>query len=198
MTLNEEWKDISGYEGLYKVSNLGRIWSNEKVVTVDYRNNWRAHIDYFTYTMPGKFMKLYINSNGYVTVGLTKDKKQKGYMVHRLVAEAFLPKIDPDKTQINHIDENKQNNCVSNLEWCTAKENVNYGTCIIRRSFKQRFTNKNRRPIISIDEQGNETEYLSTQDASRKIGAAQSNIWHAINKGTKCSGYYWRYKEVEK
>lgn len=70
-----------------------------------------------------------------------------------------------------------------------------HGTCILRRSEKQKTTNKYRKSVISIDEFGNETEYLSAWDASRKIGAFQSNIWKAIQRGNKCSGYYWKYKE---
>lgn len=81
------------------------------------------------------------------------------------------------------------------LEWCTAKENINHGTCIQRRVEKQKITNRRRKPVISIDESGNEKEYLSAWDASRKIGAFQSNIWKAIHNGKKCNGYYWKYKE---
>ncbi len=194
MTLNEQWRDIPGYEGLYQVSNFGRIWSNERVVTVDYSNNYRTVVDEFKYTQPGKIMKLRQNKGGYVVVSLTKNKIQKKYMVHRLVAQAFIP--NPNNLPfINHKDENKQNNHTNNLEWCDAKYNTNYGTCIERRSYKQRYTNSRRRPVVSIDESGNEKYYLSAWDASRQLGAYQSNIWKAIHSGKKCSGYYWKYKE---
>lgn len=195
MSLEEEWKDIPGYEGLYQISNFGRVWSKEKLINVDFSNNWCTKINGFTYTMPGRFIKTRVNPYGYVTVSLTKDKKQKGYMVHRLVAQAFIPNDNPAYNQVNHKDENKQNNCITNLEWCTAKYNVNYGTCIQRRKEKQKYSNKKRIPVISIDENGNEKEYLSAWDASRQVGAYQSNIWRAIHTGNKCSGYYWRYKQ---
>ena len=105
--LMEEWKDIKGYEGLYKISNKGRVY-NIKL------KRFMGH-----------------ESNKYMCVELGKDGKYKNYKVHRLVAQAFIP--NPDNLPfINHKDENKLNNCVENLEWCTREYNVNYGTAIQR------------------------------------------------------------------
>lgn len=105
--MEEIWKDIAGYEGLYKVSNKGRVY-NLKF------ERFMGHI-----------------SNKYMCVRLGKYGKQKNYKVHRLVAQAFIP--NPDNLPfINHKDENKLNNCVDNLEWCTREYNVNYGTAIQR------------------------------------------------------------------
>lgn len=194
--MEEEWRDIPGYEGLYQVSNFGRVKSLDRLVCVDFGNNSHVkNIRYMYYVQPGKIMKLRSNPRGYIVVNLTKDKKQKGYMVHRLVMNSFCPNNNPELTQVNHKDEIKSNNQISNLEWCTPKYNSNYGTARVRISEKQKYTNSRRRPVISIDEYGNETEYLSAWDASRKIGAYQSNIWKAIHTGGKCSGYYWKYKE---
>lgn len=93
----EVWKDVQGYEGLYQISNLGRVKSL-------YKNT--------------KILMPRLNNRGYQYVMLFKDKKYKHFLVHRLVAQTFIP--NPDKLpQVNHIDENKENNCVSNLEWCT-------------------------------------------------------------------------------
>ena len=112
--MEESWKDIEGYEGLYQVSNKGRVKSlvNHKGVARE------------------KVLKPEI-VNGYKRVMLHKNKTIKHLLVHRLVANAFLP--NPHNFPcVNHKDENKQNNVVSNLEWCTQKYNCNYGTGISR------------------------------------------------------------------
>lgn len=96
--MNELWHEILGFEGLYQVSNLGRI-KNKK----------------------GMFLKPYLQ-NGYLRVGLYKNKSIKSIYIHRLVATAFIPKIE-DKNIINHKDGNKLNNNVQNLEWCNYSEN---------------------------------------------------------------------------
>lgn len=109
--MNEEWRDIEGYEGLYQVSNLGRVKSLR-----DKNNKERELI-----------LKPKIMRNGYLKVDLCKNGKQKTFTVHRLVATVFIsnPKNFP---VVNHKDENKLNNNVSNLEWCTVLYNNCYGT----------------------------------------------------------------------
>lgn len=108
---NEIWKDIPEYEGQYQVSNFGRVKSLERKGTYN------------------RIMKPHKCKNGYLYVCLSKDNKYKTFLLHRLVALAFIPNNNPTKkTQINHKDENKENNKVENLEWVTPKENTNYGT----------------------------------------------------------------------
>ena len=102
----ERWKDIDGYDGMYQVSSLGRVMSLKFGKTRVLR--------------PGK------NTNGYLFVNLWKDGKQKHCRVHRLVAQAFIPNDDSSKSQINHRNEDKTENSVSNLEWCTASYNLSY------------------------------------------------------------------------
>ena len=109
----EIWKDILGYEGLYQVSSYGRIKSLSRK-----RNNGLDKTI---------ILKENINNKGYKRINLHKNKKMKSYLVHRLVAQAFIP--NPNNYPIiNHKDENPSNNHVSNLEWCTYKYNNNYGT----------------------------------------------------------------------
>ena len=107
--MEEIWKDIQGYEGLYQVSNYGRIRSFKRM-----KNNKEA-----------RQFKLTPNSTGYISVGLRKNGKKILYQVHRLVAESFIPNPE-NKPQVNHIDGNKTNNHISNLEWVTASENTQH------------------------------------------------------------------------
>ena len=117
MQKNKEiWKDIYGYEGLYQVSNSGRVRSLNKLID-DYRGKEVRLIK-------GKVLKPF-DRNGYYVISLTKNKQRHNYSVHRLVAQAFIKNID-NKPYINHLDYDKHNNCVDNLEWCTQKENINW------------------------------------------------------------------------
>ena len=147
----EEWKPIPGYEGLYEVSNWGRVKS--------YKYNSDGRI-----LSPGK------NTNGYYMVNLWKDGKVKMRTIHRLVATAFIP--NPSKLPIiNHRDENKQNNHVTNLEWCDHSYNNSYGTRM------QRIEEKLSIPVVQLDNNGNfVAEYKSANEASRLTGIHQGNI----------------------
>ena len=110
----EIWRSVIGYEGLYEVSNTGLIRSLDRFV--GNRNR-----------IKGKILSINIKKNGYCSVALFKYGKMKRYLVHRLVAQAFLPNPD-NLPMVNHKNEDKSDNRVDNLEWCTAKYNLNYGT----------------------------------------------------------------------
>ena len=114
----EEWRPIPGYEGLYEVSNTGRVRSVDRYVKTCY-GSYRLH--------KGKVLSPGIRPDGYLVVSL----QYRMFRVHRLVAQAFLPNPD-NLPQVNHKDENPGNNNVDNLEWCTAKYNNNFGTARIR------------------------------------------------------------------
>lgn len=110
--MKEIWKPIKGYEGIYEISNFG------KVKSIRYFN----HVNNKIYSRE-KILKLSLNEKGYFRVGLYKSGKEIKFKVHRLVAENFIP--NPNKyNEVNHIDGNKQNNCVDNLEWCTHSHNI--------------------------------------------------------------------------
>lgn len=110
----EQWRDIDGYDGMYQVSDLGRVRSKKY-------GDWRV-------LRHGK------NNNGYLQVGLWKDGKEKHSLVHRLVAQAFIGNDNSGKNEINHIDECKQNNRVSNLEYCDRSYNLAYNGLQKRRT----------------------------------------------------------------
>lgn len=136
----EVWKNIEGYEN-YIVSNMGKV---KNIIT-------------------GKVLKQHNSGNGYLHVCLyNKEHKGRTIMVHRLVAKAFIPNPN-NLPQINHIDECKENNCFSNLEWCTSEENINHGT----HNFRTGYNNPNRKPIYSVDINGNVVYYDSARDACR-------------------------------
>ena len=120
----EEWKSIPGYEGLYEVSNLGRVRSLDRYVKY---SNGNIHLHKGKVLSPGK------NTDGYLEVVLKCNRKCKTITVHRLVAQTFIPNPD-NLPQVNHKDEVKSNNCVENLEWCTQQYNLNYNGVLKRRS----------------------------------------------------------------
>lgn len=168
----EIWKDIPNYEGLYQVSNLGRI---------------KSLYNYRKYNILTPRIK-----RGYYTIGLRKNGKRKWHLVHRIVASAFIMNVD-NKPQVNHIDENKLNNRVDNLEWCTASYNNNYGT----RQDRVSNTNKLRKEVYKYDLNGNLIEkYRSVKDAAIKNNHSISTISEYCRNILKCKDYIFTYEEV--
>lgn len=116
--IEEIWRPVVGYEGLYEVSSYGRVKS---LCKYDSRNRF----------LRGRILRLFTDGLGYLRAQLYSNSKRKSFLVHRLVAQAFIPNPD-NLPQVNHIDENPSNDNVDNLEWCDGKYNVNYGTRIDR------------------------------------------------------------------
>ena len=153
-------RDVVGYEGLYAVTSCGKVWS--------YKNK--------------EFLKRRVNNDGYLRVALSKNGKVKQFLVHRLLAEAYIPNPD-NLPQVNHKDECKTNNCLQNLEWCNAKYNANYGTR------NERY----KKPILQFDLKGNFIrEWPSATDVGKEV---KSHICHCLNGDRKTAiGYIWKYK----
>lgn len=158
--LNEEWKDIDGYEGLYQISNYGRLRS-----FVDKNGHKRIIIR--------KFQK---NTKGYLQTRIYKNGKGKTVKIHRLVAEAFIPNPD-NLPQVNHKDEDKTNNCVWNLEWCDAKYNINYGTLPERISVIHTNHPSKSTPVKQYSIDGQLIAIFPSQaEAARQTGIDQASI----------------------
>ena len=178
----EEWRPIKGYE-YYEVSNLGRVrsWIN---------NKWKRR------NTP-KILSLHRLTKGYLGVSLSSAPNvSKTIKVHRLVAKTFIPNPD-NLPMINHKDENKTNNCVSNLEWCTNKYNLNYGTTR-QRIFEtiERNGGYKVRPIIQKDLEGNVIrEWNSATEAAKELKIDRNNILTACRKSYK--GFVWDFKEKD-
>ena len=178
----EIWKDIPNYEGLYQTSNLGRVKSLERI---DARGHKRKE----------KILKTARDRYGYYQVGLCKNSKVKKYLVHRLVWEAFNGTIS-EGLQVNHINEVKTDNRLSNLNLMTAKENLNYGTRN-ERAGKVLKNGKKSKPVLQFTlDNILVKEYSSIMQAERETGFANSYI-SACCKGKYKTAYnfIWKYKE---
>lgn len=189
----EVWKDIKGYEGLYQISNLGNIKSLNKVQKL-YINNAKSGI------RKGKQLKLILFNNGYYFVNLSKNGKIHSYAVHRLVAKTFIS--NPNNLPIiNHIDGNKLNNNINNLEWCTYSHNIQeaFRLGLSKPIWKGKFDkNHNRsKKIIQYDLNGNVIkEWNSIAEASRQLNIEQKNISACCRKKIKTfKKFIWRFKD---
>ena len=181
MSKDEVWKDIKGFEGFYKVSNRGNVYSVE-------RRDSRGR------KCGGRILKPRYNRGGYLQVSLCKNGKVKTKRIHRLVTEAFIPNPE-NHTEVNHLDEVKDNNELSNLEWCSREHNNTYGTRIER--VVQAQSKKVR--AVNVDT-GEVLTFSSTNEAGRKgynlraVSQASRGIYYG---GNLYKGYRWYYEEGE-
>lgn len=173
--MKEVWKNIPDYEGLYQASNLGRVKGLKR-----YKQNHSK-----LQLVEEKIIKQYVNKyNGYVYVVLCKNGKENNCRVHKLIAKTFIPNPN-NKSQINHIDGNKQNNRANNLEWCTCKENIQhaYSNGLI--------VNKQNIEVYQFDKNNNFIEkYHSLSEASKTTGISIGNISGCINGKRKSANSY--------
>lgn len=169
----EVWKDIKGYEGRYQVSNLGRV----KSLPIDEKFCKRPEEIILTPFLCG---------SGYYEVTLYYQKRRKPKLIHRLVAETFIPNPD-DKKEVNHKDGNKLNNDASNLEWVTPSENQQHSRKVLK-------SQSHKCKVICVE---TGESFDSIKDASDKYGLKSPLIWKCCNgKQNTTGGYHWRYKEV--
>lgn len=162
--MEEKWKDVVGYEGLYKVSNLGNVYTNY------YKRLLTKH-----------------EKNGYYYVYLSSNGKQSFKFIHRLVAQAFIP--NPNNLPcINHKDENRTNNTVENLEWCNHLYNNNYGKHL------ERVSESNKKPCVGVNVNNDSDIRIfnSRQEAAQWANVPSTHITRVIKgKRKSAGGYKW-------
>lgn len=176
MEQNKIWKEVSGFEGLYAVSNNGEIKGLKS----------------------GKILRPRPTKNDYLMVYLSKNGKQKNYLIHRLVAQEFINNPD-GKLEVNHLDGDKSNNCTTNLEWSTRGENTKHAFKIgLRHVNKDKIIESKRKSVCQIDISTGDIIRIwkSSREASRVLNISQSNISMCCNgKRNHCGGFLWRYLE---
>ena len=171
--MTEIWKEIYGYDVLYEISNMGRVRTK--------------HHGKFGYQKDYRYIDPIDNGNGYLRLNLKNNHSQKTVYIHRLVATYFLE--NPNGwPEVNHKDENKHNNHVDNLEWCTRVYNANYGTNL------KRGADKRKKPIICVE---TGIVYGSLQEAADSVNVVRTAIDNCLKGRSKtCSGFRWRYADV--
>lgn len=171
----EAWGDILGYEGLYKISNHGRVYS----------------------LISNTVLKNIMSKRGYYHVTLCKNRTKKNLRINRLVAMRFIPNTC-NKPEVNHIDENKANNHVGNLEWCTTKENRNHGTCVQRCIANRNFDSR-KKPIIQYEKSGKFVRELeSIWQAEIQLGFNIGNISECCHgRRNTAHGFVWKFKNTK-
>ena len=177
--MKEIWRDIEGYEGIYQVSNLGKVKSLS-------RKMWNG---YKWWTSKERILVPRIDKNKkhYYAVQLVKDKKKKSKNIHRLVAETFLP--NPNNLRcVNHKDENKLNNTVNNLEWCSQSYNLTYGN--------MDDVNKKKRKCISFNHVKTGTSFtLDYPEDYERLGFSRKAVRTALGRNKPYKGYIVKYIE---
>lgn len=180
--MKEIWKAVEGYEDYYEVSSYGNVRSLDRIVVYS-DGRKRLH--------KGSMLKPDKNEDGYLRIRISKSDKVKAVLIHRLIAQAFIPNPS-NLPEVNHKDENKTNNCVDNLEWCTRLYNINYGTR------NEKVAVKLSKPVFQIDKITNEviTEYPSAAEAVRQLNIGNGSISRCCNGKQKTyKGYKWKFKE---
>lgn len=186
--MEEIWKDVPGYEWAYEVSNLSRIRSKDRLV-IDSLGRHRH--------LQGKLKKASKGSDGYYSVSLCDGNTERHVSLHRIVATAFIPNPEK-KLEVNHIDGDKSNNCLDNLEWVTPKENIAHASRLglrknvgydSKRSQKAKeglnWCKKHCKPVKCLE---TGEIFKSHSSAARHIGVESTSIDEAISKSRPCRG----------
>lgn len=186
---HEIWKSVKGYEGLYEVSNLGRVRSVDR--TVSGSNGSLRHIK-------GKHRTPHLSNTGYYLCDLYKENKRKNVLLHRMVAEAFIPN-ENNLPCVNHIDNNRRNCISDNLEWCAQSYNLKYSYATTDRKSKMNWKsgrdNKNSKSVLMYSKDGIFIKRFDCIcDAERELGISNSGIVACLKKRYKTAGgYIWKY-----
>ena len=189
--MNENWKDVKGYEGFYQVSDQGRVKSLKRT---DRNGHPRTE----------RILKPHDRRNGYLCVHLSKDMNAKWFSVHRLVADAFVPH-DEGNDIVNHLDNNPKNNVASNLEWTTYKGNMQWAAS--QKRMKPNYANLRKAqeskkiPVIAISKTGERFFFTSQKEAGEALGIKSAHIAAACRKeyGYKTvGGYTFEYADAER
>lgn len=184
----EIWRDIKGFEGLYQVSNLGRVKSVERLTIRNGRN----------YPIKEKLLSLHHDKDGYIVVSLSNLGKSSPYKVHRLVCEAFLPNPE-NKPCVDHISTIKDDNRVENLRWCTHKENCNNPISHqkLLNTIQPRYSkdNPNAKAIIQFTTNGEVIrKWNCMDDAAKAFNVHYIGISKCCRGVLKTAyGYVWKY-----
>lgn len=188
--MKEIWKDIKGYEGSYQVSNTGKIKSLRRAVEIIDKNG-KSRISIYQ----EKVLKQGKDPNGYKRVGLALNGKDKTVKVHRIVAQTFIPNPE-NKPQVNHINGDKTDNNVNNLEWCTAKENI-------EKAFETGLKKKgkevyNSKPVYQFDLNMNFLKrYETITEASKETKILHSGISNCCSgRINNAGGFIWKYSRI--
>jgi hypothetical protein len=183
---NEEWRDVVGYEGLYQVSNFGRV---KRLNCNVYKNDKKSR------NVKEKILSQYPR-NGYLRVRLLTNGRQVAKVVHRLVAIAFVENSN-NYIEVNHKDENKYNNLSHNLEWCDRSYNCSYGS--IKERFSKRFKGKKRvsKPIFQYTIDGKFVKEWKSGYEIRKSKFSRGCVIDVCNGIRKtANGYFWSYNQL--
>jgi hypothetical protein len=196
----EIWKDVNGYESLYVVSNYGRVKRLPSIVNMKYGKR----------LCKGCIKSMHLQNTGYYLLDLYKNNKRKNLLLHRILAEAFLP--NPLKLPvINHKDGDKMNNSIfinndgsvnyekTNLEWCTTKENVNHALYVLGHDGNRKGRSmRHTVPVCAIDDNDNVVmEFYCIMEAYRQTGICKTSITNCLSGRVKTAGGF-RWKKYKK
>ena len=182
--MKEIWKDIPEYLGYYQVSNKGRVRSLTRTIKASRGNGTR--------TMQGRILVNIVDEHSYLKVQLSYKGKVKKHYVHRLMAKQFIPNLE-NKPYINHIDFDRTNCTIDNLEWCSQKENISHSRKAGRYPDRKGIRNvKQLKPVYGINvKTGERIDFDCCQDAR---DAGYTNTMRSLKEGTNCKGYKFYYK----